>query len=89
MSIDIGIDSVRALALTSLLPKIASVLAELLGVPAVPPLTVSALEDGNQVSSDAFGSDDAPVLHVSVDGEPETVAIVSTAEHGAVSMSGH
>ena len=90
MSVDLLIDSVRPTAVTPLLPKIAAVLTDLLGLTTLPPLLVERLEEGKRLPamSDQVGIDDAPFLLISVAGEPETISLVSSSDRLTVSMSG-
>jgi hypothetical protein len=90
MSIDLGIDSARAISITPLLPKIAAVLADLLGLSTVPSLAVERLEGGQRlpVITDVVGTNSAPLLLISVSGEPESISLVGGSDSLAVSMSG-
>ena len=88
MSIDLGIDSVRRLSVRPLLPKIAAVLAELLGVKNIPSLVIERLDAGRRlpVVTDEVGTDDAPLLLISISGAPETVGLVGGSDHLSITM---
>ena len=90
MSIDLDIGLARPASLTPLLPKIATVLAELLGLTNVPTLVIERLEAGRRlpVVTDRIAIDGAPLLLVSVFGEPESISLVGWSDHLCVSMSG-
>jgi hypothetical protein len=90
MSVDLGVDSPRPIAVRPLLPKIGAVLAELLGLAAPPALSVERLAEGQRLPVDdaVVGTSDAPLLLISVSGEPESIQLVGDTDHLAVSMIG-
>jgi hypothetical protein len=90
MSIDLVLEPVRITRITPLLPKISAVLADLLRVTSLPPLVMERLEGGERlpVVDDQVGFRGAPLLLLSVCGEPETVALVSGSDFLAVTISG-
>lgn len=73
-----------------LLPKIAVVLADMLGLSTPPALAVERLEEGKRlpVVTDQIGIDHGPFLLISIVGEPETVALLGDADHLSVTISG-
>lgn len=90
MSIDLLIEPVRPIHVAPLLPRIATVLAEMLGSTTVPALVMKSLEEGKQVpvSNDKMGTDDAPLLLISVSGEVEAVGLLGRADHLTVTIFG-
>ena len=90
MSVDLGLDSPRPIAITPLLPKIAAVLADLLGLTTPPALSVQRLEEGRRLPSndDVVGASGASLLLISVAGEAEAIQLVGGTDHLAVSMTG-
>jgi len=91
MSVDLGLDSPRPIAIMPLHPKIAAVVADLLGLTPPPPaLSVQRLVDGQRlpVNDDVVGTSGASLLLISVAGEPESIQLVGGADHLTVSMIG-
>lgn len=90
MSIDLLIEPVRPIRVTPLLPKIAVVLADMLGLSTPPALAMERLEEGRPlpVVTDQVGVDKGPLLLISIAGEPETVALLGGADHLGVTISG-
>jgi hypothetical protein len=91
LSVDLLLDTVRSVHVREFVPKIAAVLAEILGLGNAPPvLTLWELEDGMRLvaTNDEIGSDDSPLLLISIAGENEVVALVSSSEGVTVSVSG-
>jgi hypothetical protein len=90
MSADLSIDSVRPIEILSIIPKIRSLLAELLNVNDLPPLVVEKLEAGERLPLDAdqIGISGAPLVLLSLRGEPESVAVVSGSDGLMVSVTG-
>ena len=90
MSIDLLFESVRPLSVRPLLPKIAAVLADILGLTTPPPLTMASFENGLVMPAtvDKVGVLDTPLLLISIIGEPETVQLVGRSDNLAMSISG-
>jgi hypothetical protein len=89
MSIDLFIDAARPIDVLRLLVAFRATLTELLGV-AVPPLILERLEDGQRlpVDVDRIGTDDGPLLLVSIEGEPETVGLLGGSGYVTANVSG-
>jgi hypothetical protein len=90
VSIDLLFESVRPLSVRPLLPKIAAVLAEILGLPTPPPLSMASFENGLVMPAtvDKVGVLDTPLFLISIIGEPETVQLVGRSDNLAMSISG-
>ena len=79
MSIDLTLELTRPISLKPLLPKIAEVLADMLGVRPVPKLTLDMLENGERLvaESDELRDRSSPLFLISIAGEPETVGVLA------------
>lgn len=90
MSIDLGIEPARPISIRPLLPRIAEVLAEILHLATPPVLALARIEGGQElpVVDDTLVVDGAPLLVLSIAGEPEAVALLGLPDSLTVSMSG-
>jgi hypothetical protein len=88
MSIDLYVDLTRPVSLRPLLPKAGAVLAEMLGLPSIPDLTLHVLENGQReaVARDELRDESSPLFLISISGEPETVSLNVSGEHVTVIM---
>ena|SRR5215471_4447126 len=89
MSIDLYLELTRPISLRLLLPKARAMLAEILGVPSVPELTLHALEGGErvEVATHELIPEESPLFLVSMTGEPETVALNAHGTHVSLMMA--
>jgi hypothetical protein len=90
VSIDLFIDTARPIAVKPLLAPIGAVLAELLGVSAMPTLVLESLDNGDRlpVDLDQIASDARLFLVLSIGGDPETVGLLGRSGYATVTISG-
>jgi hypothetical protein len=89
MSIDLHIELTRPISLRPLLPKIASVLAQMLGTASEPTLTLEVLQRGERLPAvaDQLPGSESPLFLVSIAGEPETVGLLAPTPSVCVTMA--
>ena len=87
MSIDLYVDLTRPVFLRPLLPKTGAVLAEMLGLPSIPEITLHVLENGHREAAgrDELRDESSPLFLISISGEPETVRVRPFSGHSAKS----
>jgi hypothetical protein len=89
MSIDLSARINCPIGLRSYLPKMAAVLQQILGTVEIPTLTLNVLDEGRRApaQSDEMRDLGSPFFLISIEGEPETVGVLSDGEFVTTTMA--